>query len=216
MSNEPMLTAVGNLAADPEIRYTQSGLPVCNFTVVQTPREKDGNDFKDGEPIYFRVSVWREMAEQVAASLQKGMRVIVYGRMKMQRYEKKDGSGKGEAIQLEADAVGPDLRWATAMVTKVAPGQGGQGGQQGFQQQQGYGQQPPAFGQQQGYQQPQQGYGTPQQGFQQQVPQQGYQQGPPQGAPQQQAPQQGDVWATPGAATQQGGQQTVWTDDTPF
>lgn len=203
MSNEPVLTAVGNLTADPELRYTQSGVPVCNFTVAQTPREKDGNDFKDGEPIFFRVSVWREMAEQVAGSLQKGMRVIVHGRMKMQRYEKKDGSGKGEAIQLEADAVGPDLRWATAMVTKVAPGQGGQGGQGGQQgyQQQGYGQQPPAFGQQQGYG----------------APQQGYQQGPPQGAPQQQASQQQpDVWATPGAAPQQGGEQAMWNDDTPF
>ncbi|MGO2600844.1 MAG: single-stranded DNA-binding protein [Brevibacterium aurantiacum] len=205
MSNEPIITAVGNLTGDPELRYTQAGVPVANFTVAQTPREKDGDDFKDGEPIYFRVSVWRDMAENVAATLTKGMRVVVLGRMKMQRYEKKDGSGKGEAIQLDVDAIGPDLRWATAMVNKVQKGQAGGAPQQG------YGQQP-AYGQQQqggyGQQPPQQGYGAPQQ--------QGY----PQGGPGQQPPQ---GMQQPPAQQQPIGGQDAWAqsnggfpDDTPF
>lgn len=185
MANEPVITVVGNLTADPELRYTQSGLAVANFNIAQTPREKDGNEYKDGEPIFFRASVWREFAENVAASLTKGMRVVAQGRMKVQRYDKRDGSGQGEALVLEVDSIGPDLRFATAQVTRAQGG--GQGQQQGGQQ--GYGQ---PQGQQQGYggQQAQQGYSQPQQ--------QGYGQQPPQ----QQAqgnPASQDPWATPGS-----------------
>jgi len=118
--NEPILTLVGNLAADPELRFTPSGVAVCKLRVAQTPRTKDGDGWKDGEPYWQDVTCWREMAENVAETLHRGDRVIVTGRLSQHEYEAKDGGGKRRAYDLEADAIGPDLRYARATVTKQA------------------------------------------------------------------------------------------------
>lgn len=124
MANETTLTVVGNLTADPELRYTQSGLAVANFTVASTPRsfDRDSGEWKDGEPLFMRCSVWRDHAKHAAQSLKKGMRVIVIGRLVQRAYETKptDGSQpeKRTSFELEVDAVGPELRYATALVTR--------------------------------------------------------------------------------------------------
>jgi single-strand DNA-binding protein len=240
MAGETVITVVGNLTGDPELRYTQNGLAVANFTVASTPRtfDKQSNEFKDGDPLFLRCSVWREFAEQVASSLTKGSRVIVQGRLTQKSYETKEGE-KRTNFELEVDEVGPSLRYATAQVMKVQnnrnqaqrrdqyagqqgaagmpPQQGGYAGppQQGYGQppQQGYGQQPP----QQGYaQQPPQGYAPPQQ--QQGPPAQ--QQPPQQQPPAQQQPPQGDVWNNPGGAPDvwntPNGSTAPYNDETPF
>lgn len=186
--NEPIITMIGNLTADPELRATQNGHQVANFTVAQTPRtfDRQANEWKDGEAVFMRCSVWRELAEHVASSLTKGMRVIVSGRLTQRSFTDKEGANR-TALELEVDEIGPSLKYATAQVTRAQSGQQ-QGQQQGnFQQQ---GQQ-----QAQGYGAPQQGYGPPQgqQGFQPQtqgMPQQPQQGGFPQQAPPQQ-PMQG-------------------------
>ena len=123
MANETIITVVGNLVADPEIRYTQNGLPVANFTIASTPRtfDRQANEWKDGEALFLRASVWREFAEHVAASLTKGSRVIASGRLKQRSYQDKDGSTK-TSIELEVDEIGPSLRYATAQVTRAASG----------------------------------------------------------------------------------------------
>lgn len=122
MSGETSVTIVGNLTADPELRYTQSGLPVANFTIASTPRSFDrgSNEWKDGEALFLRASVWREFAEHVASSLSKGARVIAQGRLKQRSYETKEGERR-TTIELEVDEIGPSLRYATAQVTKSAP-----------------------------------------------------------------------------------------------
>lgn len=123
MSGETVITVVGNLTADPELRYTQTGLAVANLTIASTPKtwDKQTNQMKDGDPLFLRASVWREFAEQVAGSLTKGMRVIAQGRLVQRSYETKEGE-KRTSMELEIDAIGPDLRWATAVVSRVASG----------------------------------------------------------------------------------------------
>ena len=130
MAGETVITVVGNLTADPELRYTQNGLAVANFTIASTPRNFDRatNDWKDGEALFLRASVWREFAEHVAGSLTKGSRVIATGRLKQRSYETKEGE-KRTSIELEVDEIGPSLRYATAQVTRAASSRdGGNGG----------------------------------------------------------------------------------------
>lgn len=130
MAGETVITVVGNLTADPELRYTQNGLAVANFTIASTPRNFDraSNDWKDGEALFLRASVWREFAEHVASSLTKGSRVVATGRLKQRSYETKEGE-KRTSIELEVDEIGPSLRYATAQVTRAASSRdGGQGG----------------------------------------------------------------------------------------
>ena len=121
MAGETVITVVGNLTADPELRYTQNGLAVANFTIAATPRnfDKASGDWKDGDTLFMRASVWREFAEQVAGSLTKGSRVIATGRLKQRSYETKEGE-KRTSIELEVDEVGPSLRYATAQVTRTS------------------------------------------------------------------------------------------------
>ena len=129
MAGETIITVVGNLTADPELRYTQNGLPVANFTIASTPRTLDRatNEWKDGEALFLRASVWREFAEHVAGSLTKGSRVVATGRLKQRSYETKEGE-KRTAIELEVDEIGPSLRYATAQVTRASGGAGAGGG----------------------------------------------------------------------------------------
>lgn len=189
MANETTICVVGNLTAAPELRYTQNGLPVVNFTIASTPRTLDRatNEWKDGEALFLRCSAWREFAEHIAASLDKGTRVIAQGNLKQRSYETKptDGSApeKRTSVELEVQAIGPELTFATAQVTRATRAAGGVQQAPG-----GYGQQTPQMPQ---------GYGQPpqQQPFQGQ-PQQGWAQ------PQQQP----DAWSAPGA----------YGDDTPF
>ena len=126
MAGETIITVVGNLTADPELRYTQNGLPVANFTIASTPRmfDRQANEWKDGEALFLRASVWREFAEHVAGSMTKGMRVIAQGRLKQRSYQDRDGNNR-TAIELEVDEIGPSLRYATAQVTRSSGGGGG-------------------------------------------------------------------------------------------
>jgi single-strand DNA-binding protein len=121
MAGETLITVVGNLTADPELRYTQNGLPVANFTIASTPRnfDRQSNEWKDGEALFLRASVWREFAEHVAGSLTKGMRVIATGRLKQRSYQDREGNNR-TAIELEVDEIGPSLRYATAQVIRAA------------------------------------------------------------------------------------------------
>ena len=125
------ITVVGNLTGDPELRFTPSGQAVANFTVASTTRflDKATNEWKDGDTVFLRCSVWRQYAENVAESLTRGMRVIVSGRLKVRQYETREG-GKGTSVECDVDDVGPALRYATAKVTKVSRsgGAGGYGG----------------------------------------------------------------------------------------
>ena len=133
MAGETVITVVGNLTSDPELRYTQAGLAVANFTIASTPRNFDraSNDWKDGEALFLRASVWREFAEHVAGSLTKGSRVIVTGRLKQRSYETKEGE-KRTSFEIEVDEIGPSLRYATAQVTRTSSSrEGGAGGGNG-------------------------------------------------------------------------------------
>jgi single-strand DNA-binding protein len=130
MAGETVITVVGNLTSDPELRYTQNGLAVANFTIASTPRSFDraSNDWKDGDALFLRASVWREFAEHVAGSLTKGSRVVATGRLKQRSYETKEGE-KRTSIELEVDEIGPSLRYATAQVTRTSSSrEGGSGG----------------------------------------------------------------------------------------
>lgn len=120
MAGETVITVVGNLTSDPELRYTQNGLAVANFTIASTPRvfNRTSNEYEDGEALFLRASVWREYAEQVAGSLTKGSRVIAQGRLKQRSYETKEGE-KRTSFELEIDEIGPSLRYATAVITRV-------------------------------------------------------------------------------------------------
>ncbi|KJL37069.1 Single-stranded DNA-binding protein [Microbacterium ginsengisoli] len=120
MAGETVITVVGNLTADPELRYTQNGLPVANFTIASTPRtfDRQANEWKDGEALFLRASVWREFAEHVAGSLTKGSRVIATGRLRQRSYQDRDGQTR-TAIELEVDEIGPSLRYAVATVTRA-------------------------------------------------------------------------------------------------
>lgn len=134
------ITVVGNLTADPELRFTPSGAAVANFTVASTSRflDKQTQEWKDGDTAFIRCSVWRQYAENVAESLTKGTRVVVTGRLKIRQYETREG-GKGTSVECDVDEVGPALRYATAKVNRVArsdgfggsQGGGGFGGSQG-------------------------------------------------------------------------------------
>ncbi|MCW2713609.1 MAG: single-stranded DNA-binding protein, partial [Frankiales bacterium] len=129
MAGDTVITVVGNLTADPELRFTPSGAAVANFTVASTPRtfDKNSNEWKDGEALFLRCSVWRQAAENVAESLHKGSAVIVQGRLKQRSYETKEGE-KRTVYELDVEEVGPSLKWATAKVTKASRGGGGGGG----------------------------------------------------------------------------------------
>lgn len=131
MAGETVATIIGNLTSDLELRFTPNGAAVANFTVASTPRvfDRQANEFKDGDTLFMRCSVWREMAEQATESLTKGTRVIVQGRLKQRSFETKEGE-KRTVMEMDVDEVGPSLRRATAVVTKTQPG-GNFGGQQG-------------------------------------------------------------------------------------
>jgi single-strand DNA-binding protein len=133
MAGETPITVVGNLTADPELRFTPSGAAVANFTVASTPRtfDKQTNEWKDGEALFLNCSVWRQAAENAAESLQRGMRVIVTGRLKARSYETREGE-KRTVFEIDVDEVGPSMKYATAKVTKTTRQGGGQGGGGGF------------------------------------------------------------------------------------
>ncbi|WP_413317518.1 single-stranded DNA-binding protein [Agrococcus sp. 1P02AA] len=173
MAGETIITVVGNLTADPELRYTQNGLAVANFTIASTPRtfDRQANEWKDGEALFLRASVWREFAEHVSQSLQKGSRVIAQGRLKQRSFETQQGE-KRTVIELEVDEIGPSLRYATAQVTRTTGGGAGRssGGNQGGG-----------------------GFGQPQQ-----VADEPW--GQPQSQPQAGGQQGGDVWGAPGTS----------------
>ncbi|MFB7343844.1 single-stranded DNA-binding protein [Streptomyces hydrogenans] len=132
MAGETVITVVGNLVDDPELRFTPSGAAVAKFRVASTPRtfDRQTNEWKDGESLFLTCSVWRQAAENVAESLTRGMRVVVQGRLKQRSYEDNQGV-KRTVFELDVEEVGPSLRNATAKVTKTT-GRGGQGGGGGF------------------------------------------------------------------------------------
>ncbi|MER8183274.1 single-stranded DNA-binding protein [Kitasatospora sp. NPDC094015] len=131
MAGETVITLVGNLVDDPELRFTPSGAAVAKFRIASTPRtfDRQTNEWKDGESLFLTCNVWRQPAENVAESLQRGMRVIVQGRLRQRSYETKEGE-KRTVFEVEVDEVGPSLRSATAKVTRAnrSGGPGGQGG----------------------------------------------------------------------------------------
>ena len=128
MAGDTTITVVGNLTADPELRFTPSGAAVANFTVASTPRiyDRQSGDWKDGEALFLRCSIWREAAENVAESLTRGSRVIVTGRLKQRSFETKEGE-KRTVMEVEVDEIGPSLKYATAKVNKAGRGGGGGG-----------------------------------------------------------------------------------------
>jgi single-strand DNA-binding protein len=141
MAGDTIITIIGNLTGDPELRFTPSGAAVANFTIASTPRsfDRQSNEWKDGETLFMRCSVWREAAENVAESLTRGTAVIAQGRLVSRSYETKEGE-KRTVTEMQVDEIGPTLRRATAKVTKAqrggggggfGGGQGGQGGQGG-------------------------------------------------------------------------------------
>lgn len=246
MTGEPTTTLIGNLTADPELRFTPSGSAVANFTIAITPRtfDRQSNEWKDGETLFARCSVWREAAENVAATLTKGMRVIAEAQMKSRSYDTKEGE-KRTVTEFEVQEIGPSLRYATAQVQRTQNNNQQQGGGFGGQQQAGGGfgggfpgaqAQPgggfpgaqsdanwsqPAAQQQaaaQQYTQPPQQ--QPQ--AQQQRPAQQYAQaaanGPQNGAQQYTQPpvQQEDPWATPGVSNAGGGWGNGPVNEPPF
>lgn len=156
MANDTVITVVGNLTADPELRFTNSGIPVASFTVASTPRtfDRQSGEWKDGEALFLRCSIWRDAAENVAESLTKGTRVIVQGRLQQRSYTDREGNNR-TSIELQVDEIGPSLRYATAKPTSTQRGGGGNfgggfnggnsgggnygGGQGGYSNQGGYG-----------------------------------------------------------------------------
>jgi len=192
MAGETVITVVGNLTSDPELRYTQNGLAVANFTIASTPRTFDraSNEWKDGEALFLRASVWREFGEHVASSLTKGSRVIAQGRLKQRSYETKEGE-KRTSMEFEIDEIGPSLRYATAQVTRAASSRDGAAGGG-------------SFGGDRGGQQGQVGGGQ-----QQQQSGGGQKAAEPWGQPAGggSSSSSGDVWNTPGG---------TYNDETPF
>jgi single-strand DNA-binding protein len=133
VAGETVITVVGNLTADPELRFTPSGAAVASFTVASTPRtfDRQSNEWKDGEALFLRCSIWRQAAENVAESLTRGSRVIVSGRLKQRSFETREGE-KRTVIELDVDEIGPSLRYATAKVNRTSRGSSGGGfGSQG-------------------------------------------------------------------------------------
>jgi single-strand DNA-binding protein len=129
VAGDTVITVIGNLTADPELRFTPSGAAVANFTVASTPRQFDRqtNEWKDGEALFLRCNIWREAAENVAESLTRGSRVIVSGRLKQRSFETREGE-KRTVVELEVDEIGPSLKYATAKVNKASRSGGGGGG----------------------------------------------------------------------------------------
>ncbi|HEV7146723.1 MAG TPA: single-stranded DNA-binding protein [Pedococcus sp.] len=167
MAGDTVITVIGNITGDPELRFTPSGAAVANFTVASTPRQFDrqSNEWKDGETLFMRCSVWRDAAENVAESLQRGTRVIVSGRLKSRSYETKEGE-KRTVIEMDVDEVGPSLRYATAKVNRTQRGTSGGGGFSGGGQGGGQAEDPWATG-------PSNPSSSPQSGGQQSAPQGG-------------------------------------------
>jgi len=128
MAGDTVITVIGNLTGDPELRFTPAGAAVANFTVASTPRQFDrqSNEWKDGDTLFMRCSIWREAAENVAESLTKGTRVIVSGRLVQRSYETREGE-KRTVVELQVDEIGPSLRYATAKVTRAQRSGGGGG-----------------------------------------------------------------------------------------
>jgi single-strand DNA-binding protein len=126
MAGETTITLVGNLTADPELRFTPSGAAVANFTVASTPRtfDRQTNEWRDGDAMFLNCAVWRQAAENVAESLQKGMRVIVQGRLRSRSYETREGERR-TVFEIDVDEIGPALKYATAKVSRNAAGSGG-------------------------------------------------------------------------------------------
>lgn len=167
MANDTPLTIIGNLTADPELRFTQSGVAVASFTVASTPRKfnRQTNEWEDEDALFMRCSIWRDAAENVAESLEKGSRVIAQGRLKQRSFTDREGQNR-TSIELDVDEIGPSLKYATAKPNKVQRNGGrapqGQGG--GYGAQQGYGgqgQPQGGYGPQGGQQAPQDAYGQP-------------------------------------------------------
>lgn len=133
MAGETTITVVGNLTDDPELRFTPSGAAVAKFRIASTPRtlDKQSGEWKDGEPLFLACNIWRDAAEHVAESLQRGARVIVQGRLRQRSYETREGE-KRTVYELEVDEIGPSLRYATAKVQKMSRSGGGGGGGGGF------------------------------------------------------------------------------------
>jgi single-strand DNA-binding protein len=192
MAGETVITVVGNLVDDPELRFTPSGAAVANFRIASTPRtfDKQSNEWKDGDALFLSCAVWRQAAENVAESLQKGMRVVVQGRLKQRSYETREGE-KRTVVELEVEEVGPSLKYATAKVARVqrSGGGGGYASQAG-----GGGDDPWASSPSQGA--GQSGGGQPQSG----QPQGGGNWGGQQGGGQPQGGQQNDPWASQGGS----------------
>jgi single-strand DNA-binding protein len=132
VAGETVITVIGNLTADPELRFTPSGAAVANFTVASTPRtlDRQTGEWKDGEALFLRCNIWRQAAENTAESLTRGMRVIVSGRLRQRSYETREGE-KRTVVEMEVDEIGPSLRYATAKVNKAAR-QGGASGNGGY------------------------------------------------------------------------------------
>lgn len=131
MAGETTITLIGNLTADPELRFTPSGAAVASFTVASTPRvfDRQANEWRDGEAMFLNCSVWRQYAENVAESLQRGSRVIVHGRLKSRSYETREGERR-TVFEVDVEEVGPALRYATAKVTRTSGGGSSSGGSQ--------------------------------------------------------------------------------------
>ncbi len=125
-AGETAVTVIGNLTADPELRFTPNGAAVANFTVASTPRIYKDGAWKDGDALFMRCSIWREAAENTAESLAKGQRVIVTGRLKQRSYETREGE-KRTVVEVEVDEIGPSLKFATVKVNKISRGNGGGG-----------------------------------------------------------------------------------------
>jgi single-strand DNA-binding protein len=132
MAGDTVITVIGNLTSDPELRWTPSGAAVANFTIASTPRtlDRETQEWRDGEALFLRCSVWRQAAENVAESLTRGSRVMAQGRLKQRSFETKEGE-KRSVIELEVDEIGPSLRYATATVAKAARSGDGPGGGSG-------------------------------------------------------------------------------------
>jgi len=220
MAGEPQITITGNLTGDPDFKFTNSGAPVVNFSVAVTPRNKvpNSDQWEDGETTFYRCAAWRRLAENVAASLQKGHRVIVVGRLKTRTWQNRDNVDQ-LSLEIDVDEVGPSLQFGETQYRKT--GQGQQGGHQQPQQQRRQG--PPAGGDpwaQQPAQQPAQGDPWQQPQPLAPNPWQQPQYGPPQqpaGPPpqQRQQPTPDQAWGQP-PQRQQPAQQQVWPDEPPF
>lgn len=133
MAGDTVITIVGNLTADPELRFTPSGAQVASFTIASTPRtfDRQTNEWKDGETLFMRCSIWREAAENVAESLTKGTRVIAQGRLQQRSFQTREGENR-TVVEMQVDEIGPSLHRARAQVTRTSGGQGSQGGQGGY------------------------------------------------------------------------------------